>query len=74
VGSLKLGVLRLADLRVAMPSVLVIVLAATALVLAMYAARRRPALAIAGLVAILAASVVLAFVPAAPRTHPEYWR
>jgi competence protein ComEC len=69
-GSLKLGVLRLADLRVAMPSVLVIMLAAAALVLAMWAARRRPALAIAGLAAILVASFVLAFVPATPRTHP----
>jgi competence protein ComEC len=69
-GSLKLGVLRLADLRVAMPSLLVILLAAAALVLAMWAARRRPALAIAGLVAILVASFVLAFVPATPRTHP----
>jgi competence protein ComEC len=48
----------------------VIVLAAVALVLAMWAARRRPALAIAGLAGILAASVVLAFAPAAPRTHP----
>ena len=69
-GSLKLGVLRLADLRVAMPSVLMIVLAAAALVLAMWAARRRPALAITGLAAILVASFVLAFVPATPRTHP----
>jgi competence protein ComEC len=69
-GSLKLGVLRLADLRVAMPSVLVIMLAAAALVLAMWTARRRPALAIAGLAAILAASLVLAFVPAIPRTRP----
>ena len=69
-GSLKLGVLRLADLRVAMPSALVIVLAASALVLAMWAARRRPELAIAGLAAILAASLVLAFVPTTPRTRP----
>ena len=68
-GSLRLGTLRLADLRVAMPSSLVIVLAAAALVLAMWAARRRPALAIAGLAAILVASLVLAFIPAAPRTH-----
>jgi competence protein ComEC len=69
-GSLKLGVLRLADLRVAMPSVLVIVLGAAALVLAMWTARRRPSFAIAGLAAILAASLVLAFVPATPRTRP----
>jgi competence protein ComEC len=65
-----LGTLRMADLRVAMPSVLVMMLAATALVLAMWAARRRPALALAGLAAILLAAFVLAFIPAIPRTHP----
>jgi competence protein ComEC len=69
-GSLRLGVLRLADMRVAMPSILVIVLAAAALVLAMWAARRRRFVAIAGLAAIFAASFVLAFIPALPRTHP----
>jgi competence protein ComEC len=65
-----LGALRLADLRVPMPSILLIALAATALVLAMWSARRRPLLAVSGLVAILAASFVLAFVPAAPRIRP----
>ena len=65
-GSLKLGVLRLADLRVAMPSVHMIVLAAATLVLAMWAARRRTAVAVIGLVAILVASLVLAFLPATP--------
>ena len=45
-----LGAWRLADLRVAMPSIVMIVLAATALVLAMWAARRRAALAVGGLV------------------------
>ncbi len=69
-GSLRFGVLRVADLRVAMPSLFVIVLAAAALVLAMWAARRRPILAIAGLAAILLASFVLAFIPATPRTRP----
>jgi competence protein ComEC len=69
-GSLKLGVLRLADLRVALPSVLMIVLAAATLVLAMWAARRRKAVALVGLVAILVASLVLAFIPATPRTRP----
>src|ERR1700676_3772011 len=64
-----LGTLRMADLRVAMPSVLVMMLAATALVLAMWAARRRPALALAGLAAILLAAFGLAFIPPAPRTH-----
>jgi competence protein ComEC len=69
-GSLTLGALRLADLRVAMPSVLMIVLAAFALLLAMYAARRRPALAIAGLGAVLAAAFVIAFIPATPHVRP----
>lgn len=65
-----LGALRVADLRVPLPSILVIALAAAALVVAMWAARRRPAVAIAGLAAILVASFVLAFIPPAPRTHP----
>ena len=69
-GSLRLGLLRVADLRVAMPSPFVIVLAATALVLAMWAARRRPAVVSAGLAGILAASLVLAFISPAARTHP----
>jgi competence protein ComEC len=69
-GSLKLGALRLADLRVAMPSVLIISLAAAALVLAMWAARRRRAVAIVGLVAILVASLGLASIPPTPRTRP----
>jgi competence protein ComEC len=65
-----LGALRMADLRVAMPSVPVIVLAAAALLLAMWAARRRPVLAIAALAAVLLAAFGLAFIPAAPRTRP----
>jgi competence protein ComEC len=69
-GSLRFGALHLADLRVPMPSVVMITLAAAALVLAMWSARRRPLVATAGLAAILAASLVLAFIPAAPRTRP----
>jgi len=65
-----LGTLRVADLRVAMPSVFVIVLTTAALLLAMWASRRRAALAIAGLAAILAAAFLLAFIPATPRTQP----
>ncbi len=65
-----LGGLRLADLRVATPSVVIIVASAAALVLAMALARRRAVYAIAGLVAILAASVVLAFIPPQPRVRP----
>jgi competence protein ComEC len=64
-----LSALRLADLRVAMPSVLMITLAAAALVLAMWAARRRAALAIGGLAPILVASFLLAFLSATPRTR-----
>jgi competence protein ComEC len=64
-----LGALRLADLRVAMPSVVMITLAAAALLLAMWSARRRPILTVAGLAAILLASFVLAFIPARPRVR-----
>jgi competence protein ComEC len=45
-------------------------LAAASLVLAMWAARRRTAIAVIGLVAIFVASLVLAFLPATPRTRP----
>jgi len=69
-GSLRFGALHLADLRVPMPSVVMITLAAAALLLAMWSARRRPLVATAGLAATLIASFVLAFIPAAPRTRP----
>ncbi len=69
-GSLRFGTLRLADLRVATPSVFLITVAATALAFAMWSARRRPAFAVAGLAALLAASFVLAFIPVTPRLHP----
>jgi competence protein ComEC len=62
-----LGSLRVGDLRVPMPSFSVIMLAATTLVLAMWAVRRRASIAAFGLAAILAASLVLAFIPATPR-------
>jgi competence protein ComEC len=65
-----LGSLRVADLRVPVPSVFVIALAAAALVLAMCTARRRAAFAACGLAAILAASLTLAFIPPSPRVHP----
>ncbi len=65
-----LGSLRVADLRIPLPSIFVIALAATALVLAMCLARRRAAFAACGLAAILAASLTLAFIPAMPRVHP----
>ena len=65
-----LGGLRSADLRVAMPSLVMITLAAAALVAAMWAARRRAIYATAGLAAILVASLTLAFLPPRPQTHP----
>jgi competence protein ComEC len=64
-----LGALRLADLRVPMPSAVMIALAGAALVLAMWAARRRAMLAASGLAAILASSLALAFLPPAPQIH-----
>ncbi len=62
-----LGSLPVGDVRVAMPSVVIMMLAAAAIVVAMWAARRRPAFAMAGLAAILVASLVLVLVPPAPR-------
>jgi competence protein ComEC len=49
-----------------MPSITMIALAAAALLLAMWSARRRALLTIVGLSAILVASFVLAFIPAQP--------
>ena len=69
-GALRFGAFRVADLRVPMPSAVLITVAVAALVLAMWSARRHPAFAFAGLAAIFAASFVLAFIPAAPRLHP----
>ncbi len=66
-----LGALQIADLRVTMPSLLMSALAATALVVAMWSARRRPLFTAAGLTTMLAVSLVLAFVPPEPRLHPS---
>ncbi len=65
-----LGALRLADLRVATPSPAVIVAASAALVLAMALARRRALLAFLGVIALFAASLVLAALPPIPQTVP----
>ncbi|HEY3973965.1 MAG TPA: ComEC/Rec2 family competence protein [Candidatus Sulfotelmatobacter sp.] len=65
-----LGSLRAGDLRVPMPSIVVVAIAVGALVLAIWAARRRAFFAALGLAAILAASLVLAFTPAMPRVRP----
>jgi competence protein ComEC len=62
-----LGGLRLADLRVATPSVVIILTASAALILAMLGARRRAPLAVASLLALLLASLALAFVPPKPQ-------
>ncbi len=62
-----LGGTRLADLRVAMPSTLLIALAASALGLAMITARRRAGFAMAGLAAIFAVSLALAILAPSPR-------
>jgi competence protein ComEC len=64
-----LGGLRLADLRVATPSLVVMAAASAALVLAMLCARRRPLLVAAGMFALLLASLALAFVPPKPQTR-----
>ncbi len=65
-----LGALRAADLRVAMPSLAMMALCATTLVLAMWAAQRRLALAAFGLAAIFIASLALAFYASSPRVRP----
>jgi competence protein ComEC len=64
-----LGGLRLADLRVATPSLIMIAAASVALILAMLFARRRALLTVTGLVALLLASLALAFVPPKPRVR-----
>jgi competence protein ComEC len=61
-----LGGLRLADLRVATPSVVMLLSASAALVLAIVLARKRVLLGITGLVALLAASLALALLPPKP--------
>ena len=66
-----LGALRMADFRVAMPSAALIACAGGALVFAMLTARRRWWMASAGIIGILAASLVLALIPPAPRVHPR---
>jgi competence protein ComEC len=64
-----LGGLRLADLRVATPSLVMMAAASAALVLAMIFARKRAQLALIGLVALLAASLALAFITPRPKTR-----
>jgi competence protein ComEC len=61
-----LGSLRLADLRVPTPSLLMILATSSALILAMIFARRRALVAFIGLLALLAASLALAFLAPKP--------
>jgi competence protein ComEC len=62
-----LGGLRLADLRVATPSLIMTTAASAALILAMVFARRRALLAFSGIVALLLASLALAFIGPNPK-------
>jgi competence protein ComEC len=62
-----LGSLRLADLRIATPSLTMIGAATAALILAMILAGRLAFAALIGLVALLAASLTLAFLPPQPQ-------
>jgi len=71
VGSVgSLGALRLADLRVAMPSRWMIAVAAGALIFAISAARRKALTAAAGLITILVTSLALAILPPTPAFRP----
>jgi competence protein ComEC len=65
-----LGGMRVADLRVATPSVTVIVAALTALALAMLAARRRRVVALAALAALAAVAVSIALIPPKALVRP----
>lgn len=68
IGSVRLlGGMGASQLRVATPSATALLVFGAAFALAMIAARRRRALAIAGLEAMLAASAWIALVPPAPR-------
>jgi competence protein ComEC len=66
----NLSAVQLADLRVAMPSRILMALAAIALVFAMWSARRRLVVASIGITAILLASLALAFMQPSIRSHP----
>ena len=66
-----LGGLRLADLRVAMPSLLLSTLAAAALIIALSTARKRAILTFAGFTTLLLSSLALAFLRPQPLTHPD---
>ncbi len=66
-----LGALRIADARVAMPALLVILASATALMLAMLLSRRRALLAGAGLVVLGASAFWICVIPPKPDLRPD---
>jgi len=71
-GSVRwLGAVRIADTRVATPSVVMILVSAAALVLAMLLARRRTLIMLAGLLPLAACALWICFVPTRPRLHPR---
>lgn len=65
-----LGAMQIADLRVAVPSVMVMLLATAALGVAMWGAHRQRTMAGIGLAAVLAASLALALMPPSPQIRP----
>lgn len=64
-----LGGLRLADLRVATPSILIITVGSAALAVAMLAARKSKLFAIAGLLAIFFSAIAIAFIAPKPNVR-----
>ena len=64
-----LGGMRLADLRVPTPSILMITLAVAALIMAMVLSRHRIAVAVVGLAAILVTSVAIGLISPDPRVR-----
>jgi competence protein ComEC len=64
-----LGSLQMADMRVPLPSMMLVVISAAALLLAMWGARRHRAVAMAGIGSILVASLALALLSPSPRTR-----
>jgi competence protein ComEC len=65
-----LGGLRLADLRIAMPSAAMTAIAVLFLLLAMWSARRKLLITVAGLIGLFIAALSLATVTPRPHTHP----
>jgi competence protein ComEC len=65
-----LGAMQAAEVRVPDPALPVAAAAGAALVLAMITIRRRPALTVAGLIALVGAAVMLAALPPRPQLRP----